>query len=93
MSTVWVGGQGEVLVRADAIVVLARARGGLDTECVTSRTARLADSERPGALRLALLDEIQGRGQTSGLPWSSCRLPRATRQPGVASTRTPCWIG
>src|SRR5262249_9810027 len=58
MSSVWVRGQEEVLVRADAIVVLACARGSLDAECVTGRTVRLADSECPGALQLALLDEI-----------------------------------
>jgi hypothetical protein len=62
MSSVWVCGQEDVLVRADAIVVLACARGGLDAECVTGRTVRLADSECPGALQLALLDEIQRAG-------------------------------
>ena len=50
-------GQGDVLVRADAIVVLASARGGLNAECAGGRTVRLADSECPGALQLALLDE------------------------------------
>jgi hypothetical protein len=62
MSTVWVRGQGEVLVRADAIVVLASAGGGLDAECVTGRTVRLADSDCPSALQLALLDEIRRAG-------------------------------
>jgi hypothetical protein len=62
MTTVWIRGQEEVLVRADAIIVLACARGGLDAECVTGRTVRLADSECPGALQLALLDEIQRAG-------------------------------
>jgi len=58
MSAVWVRGQGDVVVRADSIIVLACAAGGLDAECVTGRTVRLADSGRPDAVLLALLDEI-----------------------------------
>lgn len=59
MSTVWIRGQEEILVRADAIIMLACAPDGLHAECVTGRTVRLADSGRPGALQLALLDEIE----------------------------------
>ena len=44
---------------ADSIVMLASASDGLDAECVSGRTVRLADSECPGALQLALLDEIR----------------------------------
>ncbi len=55
-------GQGDVLVRADAIVVLASAHGGLNAECAGGRTVRLADSDCPGALQLALLDEIRRAG-------------------------------
>jgi hypothetical protein len=62
MSTVWIRAEGEVLVRADAIIVLACAPGGLDAECVNGRTVRLANSECPGALQLALLDEIRLAG-------------------------------
>jgi hypothetical protein len=58
MSAVWVRGHGGVMVRADAIIVLACAAGSLEAECVNGRTMRLADSERPGPLLLALLDEI-----------------------------------
>jgi hypothetical protein len=58
MSAVWVRGQGGILVRADSIIALACAAGGLDAECVTGRTVRLADSRLPGALLLTLLDEI-----------------------------------
>ena len=50
------------MVRADSIIVLACTAGGLDAECVTGRTVRLADSGRPGALLLALLDEIGRAG-------------------------------
>jgi hypothetical protein len=59
MGTVWVRGQADVLVRADSIVVLAIAHGALNAECLSGRTVRLADSECPGALQLALLDEIR----------------------------------
>jgi hypothetical protein len=62
VGTVWVRGQGDVLLRADAIVVLASARGGLNAECAGGRTVRLADSDCPGALQLALLDEIRRAG-------------------------------
>jgi hypothetical protein len=59
VNTVWIRGQADVLVRADFIVLLAIARGGLTAECVGGRTVRLADSECSGALQLALLDEIR----------------------------------
>ena len=62
MSVVWVRGQGGVTVRADSIIALACAADGLDAECVTGRTVRLADSGRPAGLLLALLDEI-GRAE------------------------------
>jgi hypothetical protein len=56
---VWIRGQEGVLVRADSIIVLACASGGLHAECVNGRAVRLADSEHPGVLQLALLDEIR----------------------------------
>lgn len=62
MSAVWVRGLGGVMVRADAIIVLACAASSLDVECVNGRTVRLADSECPGVLQLALLDEIWRAG-------------------------------
>jgi hypothetical protein len=62
MGTVWVRGQGDVLVRADSIVLLANAHGGLSAECAGGRRVRLADSECLGALQLALLDEIRRAG-------------------------------
>ena len=41
----------------------ARLRSrGLHAECVTGRSACLADPERSGALQIALLDEIQRAG-------------------------------
>jgi hypothetical protein len=62
VSAVWVRGHGGVIIRADAIITLACAAGSLDAECVNGRTVRLADSERPGTLQLALLDEIRRAG-------------------------------
>ena len=59
MRTVWVRGQGDVLIRADSIVVLACVGDGLDAECANGRTVRLADSDCPGVLQCALLDEIR----------------------------------
>jgi hypothetical protein len=61
-GTVWIRGQGDVLIRADSIVVLAIAQGGLHAECVSGRTVRLADSRCAGALQIALLDEIRRAG-------------------------------
>ena len=62
MGTVWICGTGDVLVRADSIVVLASVHGGLNAECAGGRTVRLADSDCPKALQLALLDEIRRAG-------------------------------
>jgi hypothetical protein len=62
VNTVWIRGQADVLVRADSIVLLAIAHGGLSAECVGGRRVRLANSECPGALQLALLDEIRRAG-------------------------------
>jgi hypothetical protein len=59
MRTVWVRGRGDVLIRADSIVMLACDGDGLNAECVNGRTVRLADSGCPGALQPALLDEIR----------------------------------
>lgn len=59
MRTVWVRGHGDVLIRADSIVGLVSVTDGLNAECANGRTVRLADSDCPGALQLALLDEIR----------------------------------
>src|SRR5260221_14108740 len=59
MRTVWIRGQGGVLVRADAIIMLTSAHDTLNAECAGGRTLRLADSDCPRALQLALLDEIR----------------------------------
>ncbi len=43
MDTVWVQGVGDVLIRANSIVVLAMGQDGLRTECVSGRVVRLTD--------------------------------------------------
>src|SRR5260370_40603583 len=62
MRTVWIRGQGGVLVRADAIIMLTSDHDTLNAECAGGRTVRLADSDCPGALQLALLKEIRRAG-------------------------------
>jgi hypothetical protein len=51
-----------VLVRADAIIMLTSTHDTLNAECAGGRTVRLADSDCPGALQLALLGEIRRAG-------------------------------
>lgn len=62
MDNVWVRGLGDVLIRADSIVVLAQAHDGLRAECVSGRSVRLTDSECSTDLQLALLQEIRYAG-------------------------------
>src|SRR5258708_10908053 len=62
MRTVWIRGQGGVLVRADAIIMLTSDHDTLNAECAGGRTVRLADSDCPGALQLALLKENRPAG-------------------------------
>src|SRR5260221_14371855 len=62
MRTVWIRGQGGVLVRADAIIMLTSDHDTLNAECAGGRTSRLADFDSPGALQLALLKKIPRAG-------------------------------
>jgi hypothetical protein len=57
--SVWVRGQGDVLVRADAIVVLALGPEGLRAECGSGRAVRLTGPPCSTAVQLALLEAIQ----------------------------------
>ena len=59
MGSVWVRGQGDVLVRADAIVVLALGPEGLRAECGTGRAVRLAGTPCSTALMLGLVTAIE----------------------------------
>jgi hypothetical protein len=82
MDTVWVRGQGDVLIRADSIVVLAMAHDGLRAECVNGRTVRLTDSACDSALQLALLEEIRHAGADER--WPVVIMP-------VGDRETPTW--
>jgi hypothetical protein len=62
MGAVWIRGQNDVLIRADAIILLANAHDGLVAECLGGRTVRLTESRCSCALQLALLEEIRRAG-------------------------------
>ena len=62
MGSVWVRGQGDVLVRADAIVVLALGPEGLRAEWGAGRAVRLTGTPCSTALQLGLLEAIRRAG-------------------------------
>lgn len=59
MASVWVWGQGDVLVRADVIVLLAIGPDGLRAECASGQAVRLIGKPCSGAQMLALLEVIR----------------------------------
>ena|GEM_PF-6822613 len=66
MGSVWVQAQGDMLVRADAIVVLALGPEGLRAECGTGAAVRLAGTPCSTALMVGLVEAIDraGRGDS-----------------------------
>ena len=62
MGSVWVRGQGDVLVRADAITVLALGPEGLRAEWGAGRAVRLTGTPCSTALQLGLLEAIRRAG-------------------------------
>jgi hypothetical protein len=62
VESVWVRGQGDVLVRADAIVVLALGPEGLRAEWGAGRAVRLTGTPCSTALQLGLLEAIRHAG-------------------------------
>jgi hypothetical protein len=58
VGSVWVRGLGDVLVRADAIVILALGPEGLRAECGSGRTVRLTGTPCSTALMLGLAEAI-----------------------------------
>ena len=58
MGRVWVRAQSDVLVRADAIVVLALGPEGLRAECGTGAAVRLTGSPCSTALMVGLAEVI-----------------------------------
>jgi hypothetical protein len=59
VCSVWVQGLNDVLVRADAIVLLALGQEGLRAECGSGRAVRLTGPPCSTAMQLALLEAIQ----------------------------------
>jgi hypothetical protein len=62
MKSVWVQGLGDVLIRADSIVLVAITQDGLHAECVGGHSVRLIGTPCSSAVQLALLDEISRVG-------------------------------
>jgi hypothetical protein len=62
VESVWVRGQGDVLVRADAIMVLALGPEGLRAECGAGRAVLLTGTPCSTALQLGLLEAIRHAG-------------------------------
>ena len=59
MDTVWISAIGNILIRADSIVVLESVQDGLLAQCINGRTVRLTDSACSISFQLALLEEIR----------------------------------
>jgi hypothetical protein len=66
MGSIWVLAQGSVLVRADAIVVLALGPEGLRAECGTGPAIRLTGTPCSTAVQAGLVAAIDhaGRGDS-----------------------------
>lgn len=62
MSNVWIRAAGDVLVRADSIVLIEGGVNGLHAECITGRTVLLSGSRCSTASQIALLEEIGHAG-------------------------------
>lgn len=86
MGSVWVQGQGDVLVRADAIVMLALGPEGLRAECSAGRAVRLTGTPCSTALQLGLLEAIDRAG--TGGDRIVIVMPPA--EPGSAAWRWEC---
>jgi hypothetical protein len=83
VGSVWVRAQGDVLVRADAIVVLALGPEGLRAECGTGAAVRLAGTPCSTALMLGLAEAIDraGRGDSRAV------IVTPPAEPGSAAWR------
>ena len=85
MGSVWVRGQGDVLVRADAIVVLALGPEGLRAEWGAGRAVRLTGTPCSTALQLGLLEAIRRAGADGR---AVVIMPPA--EPGLSAWRWEC---
>jgi hypothetical protein len=86
VGSVWVRGLGDVLVRADAIVVLALGPEGLRAECGSGRAVRLTGAPCSTALQLGLLEAISRAGTGGGR--TVIIMPPA--EPGSSAWRWEC---
>ena len=59
IENVWVRGESNTLIRADAITIIHNDASGLRAESITGRTVQLTASECPAAFQLTLLEEIR----------------------------------
>jgi hypothetical protein len=62
VTNVWICTAGDVLVRADSIVLIEGGVNGLHAECITGRTVLLSGSRCSTASQIALLEEIRHAG-------------------------------
>jgi hypothetical protein len=62
VTNVWIRTAGDVLVRADSIVLIEGSGNGLHAECITGRTVLLSGSRCSTASQIALLEEIRHAG-------------------------------
>jgi hypothetical protein len=59
LANVWIRTQGDVLIRADSIVLIESGPNGLLAESLTGRAILLSGSRWSAASQIALLEEIR----------------------------------
>jgi hypothetical protein len=59
IENVWVRGDNNTMIRADAIAILHNDASGIRAESITGRTVQLTASECSTAFQLSLLEEIR----------------------------------
>jgi len=59
IENVWVRGDNNTMIRADAIVILHNDASGIRAESITGRMVQLTASECSTAFQLSLLEEIR----------------------------------
>ncbi len=59
IENVWVRGDNNTMIRADAIAILHNDASGIRVESITGRTVQLTTVECPASFQLTLLEEIR----------------------------------
>lgn len=62
MSNVWIRTAGDMLIRAESLVLIEAGPNGLRAECLTGRTVLLSGSDCSTASQIVLLEEIRHAG-------------------------------